>query len=126
MNDDTLLLRQVNPSWVQHGRVTSQAFRPTPKDQHKLSAYDGDQISAEKSWVHYTTTLKFSSIGTLAVTVMECKQQELPAAPDPEPFPEHVVIDFTGFGKSQVEHKSKKLKAAAEVRGWKYRAIENK
>lgn len=126
MNDDTLLLRQVNPSWVQQGRVTSQAFRPTPKDEHKLSAYDGDLISAENSWVHYTTTLQLSSVGTLAVTVMECKQQELPAVPDPEPFPEHAVIDFTGLGTNQVENKSKKLKAAAESRGWKYQATAGK
>ena len=126
MNDDTLLLRQVNPSWVHQGRVTSQAFRPTRKDEHRLSAYDGDLISAENSWVHFTTTLQLSSVGALAVTVMECKQQELPAVSDPKPFPEHAVIDFTGLGASQVENKSKKLKAAAETRGWKYQAPAGK
>jgi len=40
VNDSTLLHRQVNPAFVQSGRVTSQAFKPTPKDQGLLSVYD--------------------------------------------------------------------------------------
>jgi hypothetical protein len=63
MNAQTLLLRQIHPSFVQQGRVTSQAFRPTPKDESKLSMYDGDQITPEASWRHYTVTLRFESIG---------------------------------------------------------------
>ena len=42
MTDETLLLRQVHPSFLQDGVVSSQVFRPTPKDECKLSAYDGD------------------------------------------------------------------------------------
>jgi len=45
MNSDTLLLRQINPFWFQNGRETSQAFRPTPKDEKLLSVYGGDLIS---------------------------------------------------------------------------------
>jgi hypothetical protein len=37
MTPETLLLRQIHPSFVQAGRVTSQAFRPTPKDGSLLS-----------------------------------------------------------------------------------------
>ncbi len=53
MTEKTLLLRQIHPLFIQEGRVTSQAFRPTPKDQKKLSVYDGDLITAERSWVHF-------------------------------------------------------------------------
>ena len=53
MTDDTLLLRQIHPSFVQSGRVTSQAFRPTPKDEFLLSVYDGDRIEAQASWRHF-------------------------------------------------------------------------
>jgi len=52
MNSGTLLHRQVNPSWVQQGRVTSQVFKPTPKDNHRLSVYDGDQVTALQAWLH--------------------------------------------------------------------------
>lgn len=122
MTDETLLLRQINPSWVQQDRVTSQAFRPTPKDECRLSVYDGDMISAKQSWDHYTTQLGHQSVGVMAVSVSECKQNELAAQNDPEPFPEHAVVDFTGLGKNQIEKKSKRLRAAAELRGWQFRA----
>src|SRR4051812_45422248 len=89
MTDATLLLRQVHPAFVQSGRVSSQAFRPTPKDQSLLSAYDGDMIPARASWTHYTVELGLSSAGTLAVTVQECMIESLAVRPDPDPFPEH-------------------------------------
>lgn len=77
MNDNTLLFRHVHPNWIQDGRVTSQVFRPTPKDESLLSVYDGDLIPAEDAWKHFTGTLNFSAAGTLAVTVFECNRQEL-------------------------------------------------
>ena len=109
-------------AFVQAGHVTSQAFRPTPKDQALLSVYDGDRIAAEASWVHYTTELKLASAGTMAVTIDECTAESLPARPDPEPFPEHVVIDFTGLTDRQCEKAAKKLRAKSNARGWLYQA----
>ncbi|HTU92121.1 MAG TPA: hypothetical protein VMF69_18710 [Gemmataceae bacterium] len=122
MTDATLLLRQIHPSFVQAGFATSQAFRPTPKDESKLSVYDGDQIAAEASWLHYTTQLQRLSVGTVAVTVAECAAENLPARPDPEPFPEHTVIDFSGLTDKQCRAKSKKLQAKAQARGWLHQA----
>ena len=121
MNNDTVLLRQIHPSFVQQGRVTSQAFRPTPKDEHKLSMYDGDQISAELSFQDYTGRLSLASMGVLGVTVTECQELDLLVVPDPEPFIEHVLIDYSAFDKNVVEKKAKLLKAKAETRGWLFR-----
>lgn len=120
MTEDTLLLRQVNPLWVQQGRVTSQVFRPTPKDEKRLSVYDGDQITPENAWKHFCADLGFTSVGVLAVTVGECRTYDLPSTPDPEPFPEHVVIDFTELSENQIKVKAKLLKGAAESRSWLY------
>jgi hypothetical protein len=122
MKSETLLLRQVNPSWVQQGRVTSQVFKPTPKDNRRLSVYDGDQVTALQAWSHYTTELGFASVGVQAVTVAECVALELPAELDPTPFPAHAVIRFDACTPSQIEKKAKRLKAAAEVRGWLHQA----
>jgi len=121
MNADTLLHRQVHPSWAQQDRVTSQVFRPTPKDEKRLSVYDGDQITAEAAWNHYTNDLGHVSAGVLAVTVAECVTQQLPVVPDPAPFPEHVLIDFTGLAESEIKQKAKHLRGAAQRRGWQYR-----
>src|SRR5689334_1835417 len=117
MTNGTLLLRQVNPSWIQSGRITSQVFKPTPKDANRLSVYDGDQIVAEKSWRHYTNELGFLSVGVVAVTVEECQSQELSAQADPTPFREHVAVIFDGFSGTQIEKKARHLKKLAEIRG---------
>src|SRR5437016_4067739 len=87
MTGVTVLLRQVHPSFVQAGRVTSQVFRPTPKDGRLLSVYDGDQITAERSWLHFTSQDNCRSVGVLAVTVNECVAEALNVRSDPEPFP---------------------------------------
>ena len=122
MTSDTLLLRQVSPSWVQAGRITSQVFKPTAKDNNRLSVYDGDQMTAEDAWGHYTGSLGHSSVGVMAVTVCECQSLNLLVESDPKPFREHVVIKFDGCSGSQIDKKAKHLKRAAESRGWQYQA----
>ncbi|HEX6041512.1 hypothetical protein [Longimicrobium sp.] len=122
MKGDTILLRQIHPTFVQQGRVTSQAFRPTPKDENRLSAYDGDQIGPEPAWHHFTAVLGFASVGVMGVNVAECAALHLPVEPDPEPFPEHVVIDFSGMDKPAIEKLAKKLRSIADARGWLYQA----
>jgi hypothetical protein len=102
--------------------VTSQLFSPTPKDQKKLSVYDGDQISAENAWKHYDGALGFNSVGVMAVSVGECETHSLPAVADPAPFPEHVVIDFSAFAGNQIKSKAKKLQMAAISRGWLFQS----
>ncbi len=116
----TSLLRQIHPSFVKLGRVTSQAFRPTPKDEGKLSVYDGDMITAADSIVHYRAR-KLASIGVMAVTVLECEHEGLETRSSPEWFNEHAEIDFLDFTPGECEKKGKKLRSAAENRGWLYR-----
>jgi hypothetical protein len=53
--------------------------------------------------------------------VPECSDLALSVIPEPEPFPEHVLIDFSAYGKSTIEKKAKQLKVKAEARGWLYR-----
>ena len=120
MTEATLLFRQVHPSWVQSGRPTSQAFRPTPKDNGQLSAYDGDLIAPAESWLHFTNDLKQMSAGVLAVTVGEFKIESLPATSDPDTFPSHVLVDYTAHGPGRIEKKSKRLRSIAEKRGWQH------
>ncbi len=121
MTLDILLLRQVNPGWIREGRITSQAFKPTAKDQKKLSVYDGDRMTAQQAYRHYTQQLRLTSVGVMALTVAECWQQELPVTCDPEPFQEHVVIDFRDCSNADIKTKAKYLTRAAVLRGWQYR-----
>lgn len=120
MDSDTLLLRQIHPSFVQNGRPTSQAFRPTPKDEKKLSVYDSKKIQPKASWEHYTGTLGFSSVGVMAITNAECAEQTLPVTADGTPFPEHCFIDFSSLAKNGIERAAKILAQCAIQRGWLY------
>lgn len=122
MNATTLLHRQVNPAWIQSGRVTSQVFKPTAKDNRRLSVYDGDKINALDAWQHYTGALCFSSAGVISVSVGECQSLELASESDPIPFPEHALIIFGEFSNAETEKRSKQLRAFALTRGWQFQA----
>ena len=124
MNPETLLLRQVHPAFVQADRITSQVFTPRATDQNRLSVYDGDQISAEQAWKHYTEEQRLMSAGVVAVTVAECLKEGLNAYPDPSDFPEHVVIEFGEMGKGRTKAVAKRLRVVAEQRDWLYREEE--
>ncbi|MDY0035529.1 MAG: hypothetical protein RBS05_06425 [Zoogloea oleivorans] len=121
MTPDTLLLRQIHPSFIQDGRVTSQAFRPTPKDEFLLSVDNGDRVSAESCWQRFIVNPGCKSIGVQAVSQAECTAQELPLIEDGEPHPEHCSIDYTAFDKKAIDKKSKLLRVHAETRGWLFR-----
>jgi hypothetical protein len=119
---ETLLYRQVHPSWVRNGRVTSQAFHPTTKDNNRLSAYDGDQITPEDAWNHYTSVLEFKSTGVIAISVEDCEDQELSVESDPQPdFLQHVLIDFSGLATNKMKRVARRLSRLAGSRGWVFR-----
>ena len=122
MTPDTQRLRQFHPAFVQAGRVTSQAFRPTPKDQSQLSVDNGSRISAEAAWRRFTAAPACHSAGVQSVSCGECAQQNLPVHEDGIPYPEHCSIDFSGCSSSAAVKKSQKLRALAEQRGWLYKA----
>ena len=123
MNQGTLLHRIIKSNWwLQDDSVSSQAFRPVLEDNKLLSVYDGDQITPQAAYNHYANDpSKPSPTGVLAVTVAECLNQNLPAIPDPDTFPEHALIDFREFGANQIKRKSAALRDAATARGWLFR-----
>ena len=124
MTQDSLLFRHVNPNFVREGRITSQVFKPTPKDKKLLSVYDGELITAQNAYMHNTVRLGFSSVGVVAVTPAECGKLGLPVNSDPIPVREHAVIDFQGCSNTQIINKAKYLKDAALRRGWQYTFAE--
>jgi len=121
MNGKTRLYRQIHPRFVNEGHIGSQAFRP-PSGDPRLSVYDGDQITAEEAWRHYTSIVKCESGGVMAVIVDECTHMGLDVVPDPEPYKEHALIDFGKATNRQIRKASQRLRAAAVQRGWLFEA----
>lgn len=111
MHQNTLLLRQVHPSFVQADKIssqvfniTSQVFGPTPKDENKLSVYNGEKYTPQESHAHYTNNdNNYESYGVVAVTFQECKNEALNCEEDNVPFDGHSYIDFETLSNSLIE-----------------------
>jgi len=127
MNNSTLLYRQVHPSFVQSDNIssqvfiTSQVFKPTPKDENKLSVYNSEKFGAKESLEHFNSSPNNLSCGVVAVNVNECIIEQLDVKEDNLPFDGHAFIDFKDNVNKQVEKKAKKLKKAAMDRGWQHK-----
>lgn len=120
MRPQARLLRQIHPGFVQSGRVTSQAFHPTPKDENHLSVDNGDLIDAQQAYERFTRNPQCRSAGVLAVLRAECDAQGLPVVEDGLPYPEHCSIDFSALSAGERKRKAKHLAHAAQQRGWLY------
>lgn len=132
MEHQTLLHRQVNPKFVQNNIVsvqafteqvtvvTSQTFLPTPKDEGKLSVYNGAKFTPQQSYEHFTQN--FLSAGVLSVTKEECESlPPLTVTEDNNPFDGHTYIDFTSVSATGARKaKAGKLRDFAVSRGWTF------
>lgn len=115
---DELLHRQVHPTFLRDGRVSSQAFTPTPKDEGGLSVSRGARVTAEEAYRRHTEKKGLRSAGVWSVSVGECGQNELGAYDDPKPEDDaHALVDFRGLSKGKVEQKAKVLAEMARRRG---------
>lgn len=130
-DDEELLYRQVHPSFVRDGRPSSQAFRPTAKDEGKLSVARGSLTTASAAFELFTAGLGLPSAGTWAATIGECREQALNVFADPltsppekAPDPAHAVVDFTPHTKSQADAKGARLARKAVDRGRLHPASE--
>ena len=128
MNIDSLLHRQIHPSWVQNEitstlafSVGSHAFNPSSKDEGMLSTYNGDKFTGEESYNHYVK--ERLSVGVLSVLVSEVNGVgDLNIIEDDFPFVGHASIDFnTVSSTNQRTKKAQKLRDLALLRGWTYK-----
>jgi hypothetical protein len=102
-------------------QITSQVFMPFPKDDGKLSVYDGDQIELEESFRHYTEVLVNQSYSIWSVTKAEADGEGVRGSPDPLPgFSAHACIDFHTHPEKVCRKIAKRLKSIALARGCRY------
>ena len=116
-----LLHRHVHPSWMVDGEPTSLAFRPSKKDEGRLSVARGSLATPEQAFLHHTSTLKLDAVGTWSFTVEEASAAGLKSYADPittdPPDPAHAIVDFRGLSNTKQELAAKRLKRAADARG---------
>jgi len=132
MNKETLLHRQIHPTWVQNDTISSQAFLaenniaslafiPSEKDDKKLSVYNGEKFTPKESYTHFTS--EYQSTGVLSVTIDEVDSVDnLIVEENNNPFDGHSVIDYSNIENStQIKKKAKKIKNLAVKRGWTHK-----
>lgn len=122
MDSKNILLRQVHPSFVQGDSISSQVFssqtfRPTPKDNNKLSVYNETLFSPKESFDHFSEQ-GYTSAGVVGVSKGECDAESLPVNEDNIPFEGHCSIDYNGLETGAIKKKAKKMKNYASKRGW--------
>ena len=107
-----LLFRQVHPDHFKNG-LSSGAFRPTPRDDDKLSVDCGNMTTPQASYELHLKKTKLGnstereflkSAGTWAIPRDSCRDENLPVIPDEvkeDPFqpnnPAHHLVDFSGI-----------------------------
>lgn len=121
------LWRQVNPSWIHDGRVSSQLFRPTPKDTGEVSVTRSSVVSPEEAHHHHTEVLGCPSAGVYCVEVGEVNEVGLRVVDDnqvaddePRP-PAHAYVDYKSVETKKLQQRRASiLRDAAENHGWQY------
>lgn len=113
-----LLHRQVHPTFVCEGRLSSQAFKPSSKDAGQLSVSRGSLAAAKLAYERYIARQRLSC-GVWSVTVDECIQAGVSTYDDPLTDDDaHALIDFASLpSKTQWARVSDKLAAFARTRG---------
>lgn len=126
-DQDELLWRNAHPDWIENGKLTSQAFRPTPKDQNKLSSARASKVSVENNFKEFTGDFGLASIGVWAVSVGEAGAEDIQAIYDehspstPTPcLTGHTSLDFAEISNNRAKRIGSRLRDQAEKRGVQY------
>lgn len=117
LDDETeILFRQIHPSWVHGQRITSQAFRPTKKDEGRLSVDRSAKTTCADSYSNHLA-LGLRTIAVYGVTVGEVIASNCAVMDDPQPDKgAHAFVEFDGLSKSQTDAVAGRLKDFAVAR----------
>lgn len=123
-DQEEVLFRQINPSWLEEdGHPSSQPFRPTPKDNNKLSVDRSALTDAASSFALFTAS-GLPSVAVYGVSVGEFKAETISCIPDPlqktdaqAENPAHAYADYSSHGTNKQKNISQRLKRKALERG---------
>lgn len=93
LDENTSLFRVVHPKWIQNDRISSEVFRPFDDDE--LSMYNGNIVTAEEAFKHFTIDQGNKGSRVACVKVKTFQKYNLPVIDDGAPYPAHVTVDFS-------------------------------
>ena len=124
---DETLFRQIHPSLLQEGVMSSATFLPTASDQGKLSVDRSSKTTAKASFDLYIENGR-ASVGVCGLTVGEFSKEKINCYPDPleatptlKANPAHAYADFNSVGTNQRKKLAQRLRTLAAGRGLLHR-----
>lgn len=122
-NEEEYLYRMIHSSWIDQGNVMSVAFKPSRKDNNKLSTFRSSKINPKEAYENHIKNVNNNYQGVLANTIKEVKSdQSLPLIDDEEEHGKgHVSVDFESLSNGQKNKVSRKLRDYAFERSWQYK-----
>jgi hypothetical protein len=119
-----VLFRQVHPDLISQGQPGWSAFRPTPRDEEKLSLDRSNITTAKGSFTLHTHAKAKKSAGTWGLTVGEfetvallCYSDPIEASEDGPANDAHAVADYNGHEKAAIKKIALALQEKAIARG---------
>lgn len=127
MTMSRLVYRQVHRNHVDEAlQPSSSAFNPfvtggvDGAQTRSLSAYNGNLVSAEGAYRHFTQELGRPSVGVLAISEEECAELGIEVDHDGLGFPAHVSLRFPMVSRGVTRRLARELVELAMARGWQH------
>lgn len=122
-DDAEVLFRQIHPSFLQDGEPSSDRFRPSERDEGKLSLDRSSITTAGESHSLYTDNGNSSAavfgvaVGEFRAQSVECESDPLPEEGKLKANPAHALADFAPHDLKKQKTIAKRLKRDAIARG---------
>lgn len=123
-NGDEVLFRQIHPTFLEDdGEPSSQPFRPSEKDEDKLSVDRETLTTPADSHALYVSN-GWESVAVYGLSVGEFGKEKLPCSSNPlektdkqAANPAHALADYSAFSANKQKTIAKRLKKDARARG---------
>lgn len=116
-NAKELLFRQVRQHQMNEGESSSQAFRPLPKDHHRLSLDRSSLTNPQQSFDKFRSR-GFDTVAVFGLSVGEFESLNISCFSDPHACNiAHSYADYSMHNSSQQRKRSLRLKGLAMNRG---------
>ena len=122
-DDSEILFRQIHPNFMHNGEPSSDRFRPSERDQNRLSVDRSSMVAASESHALYMGN-GLASAAVFGVTVAEFADEAITCVADPVegtvttvPNRAHALADYSAHAAPRQKIIAKKLQRAAVARG---------
>lgn len=123
-----VLFRQIHPSFMEDNEPSSDRFRPSVRDQHRLSVDRSALTTAAEAHARFVSGGRKSvavfglSVGEFDAENIPCSEDPIPASANEPENPAHALADYAAHELATQKLVAKRLKRLAVARGCLHRA----